>query len=392
MSSNLTIRFAADMPPAAVEVVAPDYQTVTRLMLEPGHEAKVHVPSEGSFLRVHLPSGKIVTLTDERGRLDRYVSKEVLDRIQGIDRSRSRRAALPTFTKTLRELSRYHVERSDFRDFAPPEDKEAGDILSLGRGMTARVFDPGGAPMEGKLSAQGDEATWELGFGNVDVPPARLEIDHPGGNFFVVLPGNTRTVYARVDQIREGESLLVGVRIATGRPVVDSILGYLERGDLYAAEAMVDWVRQAKDLLAGKVADPYAATVGAYLLLKLRQFDLLHEWVKNLADWFEYLPDGCVLWAWQGIHQRPGTEDEIRSYLLRAADRGLPVYSFNLRLLFDGLSMLNDSEARHALDKLREAAGAVLWDSPVTAGSKLERGTFTRELPLLYDVSVMPQA
>ncbi|MFZ1219782.1 MAG: hypothetical protein WAO00_10840 [Chthoniobacterales bacterium] len=399
MSGNLKIRFAADMPVASVEVMSPDYQTVARLMVEPGREANVHVPSEGSFLRIHLPSGKIVTLTDERGQLDRFVSQAALDTAEGIVRSPRTIRPLPQ-TKTLRRLREYHNERADFREAAPPDDVEAGETVKLAPDMMARVFDPGNGLIKGRVNSDGDEATWQLGFGNVAVPPARLEIEHPGGRFYAILPANTQSVYARADQIKEGESLLIAVRLATRQPVADTILSYLERGDVYAAEAMVRWVEEAHDLLESKKSDPYAAAVGAYLLLRLRRFDLLRDWARNLANWFDFLPDGCVIWAWQQIYENPSNEGEIRRYLLKAASRGesdatrgLPIYSQGLRLLLDGLSLLpDDLEAREAAARLRRTSGAILWDSPVTAGSKLHRSSFTRSSPIIYDVSFMTPA
>ncbi len=47
--------------------------------------------------------------------------------------------------------------------------------------------------------------------------------------------------------------------------------------------------------MQSKVRDPYAATVGGYLLLRLERFDLTRSWAGNLANWFEFLPDGCVI-------------------------------------------------------------------------------------------------
>src|SRR5688572_25106183 len=64
MSGRLNITFAPDMPGATVEVVAPDLTTIDRLWLTPGQQKAVDVPSEATFLRVHLSSGEIVTLDD----------------------------------------------------------------------------------------------------------------------------------------------------------------------------------------------------------------------------------------------------------------------------------------------------------------------------------------
>src|SRR5262249_32836236 len=155
--------------------------------------------------------------------------------------------------------------RSSFRDFAPPEDMVSGDSIQFGPDSTARVIAPYG-PLTGKLNTEGNEATWELNFGNPDTPMSRLEVSHPWGTFFAMIPGNTQPVYVRADDVEEGESLLIGVRIASKAPAADTILNYLEHGDLYSASAMMDWVEQAEQMLASKMSDPYAATVGAFLL------------------------------------------------------------------------------------------------------------------------------
>ena len=69
MSDKLTIGFAADMPEALVEVVSPDLQTVDRFWLGPGGRSEpVDVPSEASFLRIHLPSGGVVNFRDPGNR------------------------------------------------------------------------------------------------------------------------------------------------------------------------------------------------------------------------------------------------------------------------------------------------------------------------------------
>jgi hypothetical protein len=408
--SELTIRFDEDMPPAAVEIVSPDLQTVAIVMLSGGEEAKVEAPSERSFLCVHLPSGKTVNLTHERGMLNRSVSLATLDAAQGIRQRGSRPTVLPEaiggpplegpqpIATSLNDVRQYHVTRAQYRGFAPPEDMEVGEWVQFAPDTEARILSPFGS-LKGKLNTRRNEATWELMFGDAALAASCLEIMHPWGKFFALIPGNTQAVYARADQIQESESLLIGVRLASKEPAADTILNYLQQGDLYAAGAMVDWAREAEQMLAGKVSDPYSAAVGAYLLLKLKRFEQMHTWVRNLANWFDFLPDGCVIWAWQQIHQNPSNESEIRDYLLRAASRGqlgyagLPVYSQGLRLLMDGLSMLPDaSEAQAVREKVSRSAGTVLWGSPVTAGTRLDRTSYTRSSPVTYDVRFMAPA
>jgi hypothetical protein len=115
--------------------------------------------------------------------------------------------------------------------------------------------------------------------------------------------------------------------------------------------------------------DPFAAALGAYLLLRLRRFDLMRAWARNLANGWPTLADGSVIWAWQQIHQR-GSEPEIRDYLMRAANAGLPVFTEGLKLLNDGLRLLG-SWGSEVQRKLNTAAGIVLWDSPFTASIRV---------------------
>ncbi|MGO8503796.1 caspase family protein [Rhizobium leguminosarum] len=52
-------------------------------------------------------------------------------------------------------------------------------------------------------------------------------------------------------------------------------------------------------MLEYKMDSPLAATVGAMILLKANRLDLMHDWTRNLANWFPTLSDGVVLWVEQ---------------------------------------------------------------------------------------------
>jgi hypothetical protein len=135
------------------------------------------------------------------------------------------------------------------------------------------------------------------------------------------------------------------------------------------------------------MSDPYAAAVGGYLLLKLRRFDLLHEWPRNLAQWVQHLPDGCVLWASQLIEQHPDREQEIRDMLLTAVERGVPVYTEGVRLLIEGLRLLG-ADGRQAHKALSAKLGQIVWDSPVTAMVTSPQGARAqlRTSPTTFDI------
>ncbi|MGB7990636.1 MAG: hypothetical protein WCF44_14645, partial [Candidatus Methylophosphatis roskildensis] len=364
MSGDLNISFASDMPAASVEVVAPDMQVIERVMLDAGRSKTVSVPSEHSFLRVHLPSGQVVTLNDP-GNLSRVVSMQtILDQTAAGARATPARSvhesAAPSDEcmedlPSLAEVARYHTRRTRSAPRAPTQ----ADTLPLSSFGSARLLAPDGTSLPGISLGGGREVQWQPN-GNPQLPPLALRIERPGAPALqVAIPGDVQRAWARTDLVREQNSLTLSVRLTTSEPAADTILGYLQRGDLYSAETMAAWIDEAEEMLLYKKNDPYAATVGAYLLLRLKRFDNLHDWARNLADRFGFLPDGCVIWAWQLIHQKPSDSGEIRKYFLQAAERGLPIYTEGLRLLLDGLRLLG-SEARAAREQVLERAGVVV--------------------------------
>ena len=373
MTDQLHVAFASNMPAATVEVVSPDMEVVERFMLDGGRSRTVAVPSEASFLRVHLPSGQVVTLQDP-GNLNRKVSME--DVLMGS--SSGTRGGLPGLAArvsvpstsladadlsdapTPSELRRYHRARST----AASEVGGATGALVLGSHGNAQLTGQGGQVVLGHSASRGREAHWDL---SASAQPYRLRIEEPSGRLLEVqVPGNARRVWARADFLREQSTVSFSIRIQTSSDAADTIAGYLQRGDLYSADAMAQWCDDAHDMLRDKIADPYAAVVGAYLLLRLRRFSQMQDWARNLANWFPLLPDGCVVWASQLMQQPSSDPSEIQNYLLESVKRGLPVYSEGLRLLTDGLRLMG-ADGIEAREKVRAAAGVVVWESPVTA-------------------------
>lgn len=371
MSGDLNITFARDMPVASVEVVAPDMQVVARVMLDAGHSKTVTVPSERSFLRVHLPSGQVVTLHDP-GELSRVVSMQAILPHSTVGTRAGLYDSIFERTTTneewmedlpsLSEVARYHTRRTH----SVPRLPTRGSALSLTSFGSASLLGPDGTDLPGTSLSGGREVQWQPN-GKAQQRPLALRIERSGApTLTIAVPGDVQRAWVRADLMHEQNTLTVSVRVATSEPAADTILGYLQRGDLYSAEAMTEWVDEAEELLLAKKNDPYAATVGAYLLLRLKRFDNLHSWAKNLADGFSFLPDGCIIWAWQMMHQQSPDRSEIGKYLLQAAERGLPIYSDGLRMLLDGLRLLG-SEGQAARDQLLERAGVIIWDSPLTA-------------------------
>lgn len=52
-----------------------------------------------------------------------------------------------------------------------------------------------------------------------------------------------------------------------------------------------------ENALADKLRSPVAAAIGATVLIRSGALEQLHDWPRNLANWFPWLADGAVLWA-----------------------------------------------------------------------------------------------
>ncbi len=52
-------------------------------------------------------------------------------------------------------------------------------------------------------------------------------------------------------------------------------------------------------VLSEKTESPLSAAIATLLLVRSRHWERLHDWPRNLANWFPQLSDGCVLWAEQ---------------------------------------------------------------------------------------------
>lgn len=367
MSEILKLRFAPDLPPMVVDVVAPDLQIVERVTVMPGRrEASVSVPSEGSFLCAHLATGERVVL-GERGSLDRVVTRDTID---AAVRSARRRTEPPaadravTEPRSREELRQYQWVRARL----PRPDAGEMEEVPIGRDPApsrARVTGASGNPVRGRAVPALGEAEWEIP-GPPFERPFELEIRRPTGARLVMrVPGSATRVWVRETTLVRERALTVSVRVRTSNPVADTIMAYLSRGNIGAAEAMKRWASEAEQLLMHKMQDPYAAAVGAYLLLRLQSFDLMHDWPRNLADRFDFLPDGCVIRAWQLMATDARREAEIRDYLLQGVSRGIPVFADGLRLLQDGLKMLG-REGREALSTLRARLGTIVRESPLS--------------------------
>lgn len=132
----------------------------------------------------------------------------------------------------------------------------------------------------------------------------------------------------------------------------------------------------AETLLKDKRQNPYGAMIGGYYLLKVGDYDRMHNWPNNFANWFRWLPDAALIHAWQ-LFGLNGLSDlaTARERLLQASRAGIPVFTEGVRYLIDGLELCvnaaqqrgeTDPAAENALKDVRRYAGAMDWFQRLT--------------------------
>lgn len=195
-----------------------------------------------------------------------------------------------------------------------------------------------------------------------------LEISGEGmPNLYVSLPPENRlNCLVKLAEGDDEEIHPIDVTVSTDHQKAETLLTLLTSGAVREAKLLSN-AQEAEELLFQKMVNPVVAAIGGYYLLKTNELGRLHDWAKNLADWFPWQPDGSIIHATQLLSKNEKTQDDldlIRKRLLHAADNGLPVYTEGLRLLRKGLTQLwyssgqTDDEVRTAYDRISAYAEA----------------------------------
>jgi hypothetical protein len=85
--------------------------------------------------------------------------------------------------------------------------------------------------------------------------------------------------------------------------------------------------RDGEAALKYKLRAPLGAMVASVLLLKGNQFELMHDWARNVGNWFPAIPDGVVVWTEQCRRMatgRPLPPDLIPWFVNKLSGRSLP--------------------------------------------------------------------
>jgi hypothetical protein len=109
----------------------------------------------------------------------------------------------------------------------------------------------------------------------------------------------------------------------------------------YMPETLTQAFREGEETLRLKLRAPLAAVVTTVLLLKGNQFDRMHDWARNLANWFPTIPDGVVLWTEQcrRMAARTPLDPELIPWFVRELSRrSLPFTAYGFGLAADLVS------------------------------------------------------
>lgn len=111
-------------------------------------------------------------------------------------------------------------------------------------------------------------------------------------------------------------------------------------------------------LLRAKSADPIAAAVGAYSILRVGDVKRLHDWTTNLRERFYWLPDGAAI---HGEHlARMGEHANAVHAFALIPERGLPLFSDGLFYAVERLQLYCNRTWKHGTRLDADLARAVL--------------------------------
>jgi hypothetical protein len=141
-------------------------------------------------------------------------------------------------------------------------------------------------------------------------------------------------------------------------PTLISALAYWSAGSVPTAGQ--HFQRAATAMLFEKQLNPFAAAMGGYILLSLGDPDSKDnwpQWIGNLFNWFEWLPDGAVLKGWLELKQKK-PEQALTSFRV-AVERGVPVFSMGIKQLLNGLRLFSSEDGR--AKELQQRVQKVAW-------------------------------
>jgi hypothetical protein len=148
--------------------------------------------------------------------------------------------------------------------------------------------------LEGAIVVGGGTSEWRLRGADVtnSVPHATIHLDH--ATWRISLPLNRDDGECLLRIATNHRSAPLRAWIAPERTTPRALQNMLLKGE-YAA--LIPVTEQAVELLRSKYQDPSGASLGALILHKVGGLAPYADWLENLADDFDWLPDSKVFLA-----------------------------------------------------------------------------------------------
>lgn len=331
------------------------------------------VPQRRGYPRIFLP----VSVVDARGQVlsSGAVASHMATELayECGDLPVFARMALPNGTTETRSLltdEKIRIEELTFNvgDNAITSDwmKWSATRLDLRRQRDALLNQPG---MEDSWFQLWEKSPNTLRWRQISMKSDELHHSQQAIQFKFDSSPNPRALVARLDSTspqvislpnQKSNVLLTTLRTLSGKvvprlivggysPNAEAIMEFLRLGRLGSVETLLDpGSGLAQRLLQSKVDDPIAATAAAYYLLRKRDWERLPaEWLDNLANWFDIIPDAALIRAASRIERGMPIKEAATfavETLSRILDRGMPLFAEATWLLSDLLAIAEKAE------------------------------------------------
>lgn len=161
---------------------------------------------------------------------------------------------------------------------------------------------------------------------------------------FVSLPPTRCRMYITTNPDPDSTSVPIKVFLTSFRPEAETLLEFLSRDALRAADAVSKFDKVAIKLVHDKVEDPISAVIGAYFLLRMGRWKQTDpRWFDNLYSWFPWSSDAALIRC--AVTARSGISDsrQFEAFFTQLQDalaRGYPLFDEGHRVLKEMLFVL----------------------------------------------------
>jgi len=186
-----------------------------------------------------------------------------------------------------------------------------------------------------------EETAWLLQLGGSKVPWRFVSL--PGG-------GPARVLFTPKDS-SDHRSEPLEVVVTSFRSDAETLLEFLARDSMRAADALACSQSLAHHLFAEKFEDPISAVAGAYYSLRGGDWERIpRHWYENLSRNFRWLPDASIVHCVRLLREGAGSGSSNQSpfeLLEQSLQQGWPVFEEGVALLQEAAATLRQVTRSH---------------------------------------------